>query len=91
MSNIFYAIHHSTGFAGKSFYTHGGGVDYQCLPEDPFFPENAASGHQSQSYIYGVEYERHNSPVVPNDSHDDDVPCAVCHVSSRGIANEGLK
>ena len=59
-------------------------MDYQCLPMDPEFPQNAGAGYQSQSYMYGVEYEEHNSPVFPDGRHDNNVPCAVCHVDQRG-------
>ena len=72
-----------TGFAGKSHYSNGGGVNYLCLPREPEFPDGATAGHQSQSYVYGTEYERHNSPLIDQSLHDNDVPCAVCDVTGR--------
>ena len=46
-----------SGRAGKSHFTHsGGGVNYQCLPNNPEYGRYAP-GVQSQAPIYGVEYE----------------------------------
>ena len=43
---------------GKSWYNHGGGVNYLCLSLDPEFPDNVQGGIQSGSYVYGVEYQK---------------------------------
>ena len=64
---------------GKSFHTHGGGVNYLCLPTDLEFRDDAREGHQSHSYIYGVEYEEDG--YLFTDDHD--APCAVCEVQGR--------
>ena len=71
------------GYVGKSHYTHGGGVNYLCLPDTPDHPEGASSGFQSQSYIYGTEYEHDGSPVFSEEHHNNDVPCVVCDVIGR--------
>ena len=63
---------------GKSFYSHGGGVNYVCLPLDPEFPSNARSGNQYHSYIYGVEFQEGFEGMVQQDA-----PCAVCEVQGR--------
>ena len=78
-----YRLFPYTGFVGKSHYTHGGGVNYLCLPPEPEFPDGATGGYQSQSYVYGTEYERHNSPILDQSLHNNDVPCAVCDVTGR--------
>jgi hypothetical protein len=71
------------GFAGKSHHSHGGGVNYLCLPRDPEFPTGCSTTHQSKSYIYGVEYEQSSSPLMHYSKHNNDVPCAVCQVVGR--------
>ena len=38
-------------------------------------------GKQTGSLMYGTEYHNTNG-IVPN-SHDNDIPCAVCYVSTR--------
>ena len=37
----------------------------------------------SPTCIYGVEYERDGGSPYPSSLHHDNVPCAVCHVSTR--------
>ena len=72
------------GRTGGPRYTHsGGGSNPQCLPLDPNFL-TSISGTQTRAYMYGAEYETwtySNSHV--HGRHDTDIPCAVCHVSSR--------
>ena len=69
------------GRAGGSYYGHkGGGGNPQCLPLDPTFYKTI-SGSQSWAYMYGAEYQA-TDPLVSN-SHDTDVPCAVCYVPTR--------
>ncbi|XP_065884465.1 short-chain collagen C4-like [Dysidea avara] len=66
--------------AGPHYTSPGGGTNPQCLPLDPNYLKYQ-SGRQSQSLIYGAEYENTNSLVA--NSHDGDVPCAVCYVPTR--------
>ena len=69
------------GRAGGSYYDHrGGGGNPQCLPLDPTFYKTA-SGSQEWAYMYGAEYQDTN-PLTSN-SHNTDVPCAVCYVPTR--------
>ena len=69
------------GRAGGAHYQNsGGGGNPQCLPLDPTFYKTA-SGAQTWAYMYGAEYERTNAFV--SNSHDTDVPCAVCYVPTR--------
>ena len=70
-----------SGRAGGSHYANnGGGANPQCLPLDPNYLKYEA-GKQSYSLMYGAEYQLSNG-IVPN-SHDIDVPCAVCYVATR--------
>ena len=69
------------GRAGGSRYSHkGGGGNPQCLPLDPNF-HKIVIGVQNYGYMYGGEYDSTNRLVV--NSHDTDVPCAVCYVPTR--------
>ena len=66
----------------KSYYNHGGGVNYLCLPRDPEEPENKQAGFQSAAYVYGVEYQT-VAGHVHGELRDQDVPCAVCEAETR--------
>ena len=69
------------GRAGGSHYNHqGGGGNPQCLPLDPKF-YTIISGTQDWGFMFGAEYEQTNS--LKANSHDTDVPCAVCYVPTR--------
>ena len=69
------------GRAGGSDYAHkGGGGNPQCLPLDPNY-YTKVSGSPYYSYMYGAEYQQTNRLVA--NSHDTDVPCAVCYVPTR--------
>lgn len=78
-----------TGYGAGAHFTHkGGSADLFCLPTDPDDAASYKDGNQGGSYIYGMEYEiatydpfsHENSAVI----HDQDVPCAVCRLTSRG-------
>ena len=70
------------GYAAKSKYTDGGGVDYQCLHSDPEWPSSGASEALNHySYIYGVEYK--DPSDWREDANNQDVPCVLCNVESR--------
>ncbi|XP_078618256.1 uncharacterized protein LOC144885916 isoform X2 [Branchiostoma floridae x Branchiostoma japonicum] len=75
------------GIAGGSHYTHsGGGANYVCLPKDPEWGV-FTDGNQGTTYMQGAEYQDAqfgNSPFQGASVYDHDVPCAVCHVASRG-------
>eukprot|EP00058_Branchiostoma_floridae_P013335 XP_002598823.1 hypothetical protein BRAFLDRAFT_74500 [Branchiostoma floridae] len=75
------------GIAGGSHFTHsGGGANYVCLPKDPEWGV-FMDGNQGSSYMQGAEYQDAqfgNSPFQGASVYDHDVPCAVCHVASRG-------
>ena len=69
------------GRAGGSYYNHkGGGGNPQCLPLDPKFYKTV-SGEQDWGYMYGAEYEWTNGLIA--NSHNTDIPCAVCYVPTR--------
>ena len=69
------------GYAAKSYFEHGGGVDYQCLHPEPEWPTGATEGNQHYSYIYGVEYQVNAD--WSEDADNQDAPCALCNVESR--------
>ncbi|XP_078617600.1 uncharacterized protein LOC144885553 [Branchiostoma floridae x Branchiostoma japonicum] len=75
------------GIAGGTFYSHtGGGANYVCLPKDPEWGV-FTDGNQGAAYIQGAEYQDDqfgNSPFQGASVYNHDVPCAVCHVASRG-------
>eukprot|EP00058_Branchiostoma_floridae_P013324 XP_002598812.1 hypothetical protein BRAFLDRAFT_74511 [Branchiostoma floridae] len=74
------------GIAGGTLFTHnGGGANYVCLPKDPEWGV-FTDGNQGTAYMQGAEYELNlgNNPFQGASLHDHDVPCAVCHVASRG-------
>ncbi|XP_066285843.1 short-chain collagen C4-like [Branchiostoma lanceolatum] len=74
------------GIAGGTRYTHsGGGANYVCLPKDPEWGV-FTNGNQGTAYMQGAEYELGggNNPFPGASLHNHDVPCAVCHVASRG-------
>ena len=68
-----------TGRAGGSFFNHqGGGANYLCLPMDPEYNLPSRAGVGGINPVWGAEYE---GPV--EGEHDHDVPCAVCHGTTR--------
>ncbi|XP_019639220.1 PREDICTED: uncharacterized protein LOC109481158 [Branchiostoma belcheri] len=74
------------GIAGGTQHTHsGGGANYVCLPKDPEWGV-FTDGNQGTAYMCGAEYQvvYGNNPFQGASLHDHDVPCAVCHVASRG-------
>ena len=70
------------GRATGTHYTHRGGAsNYICLPPDPDYltEKNGVHGH---SPLHGAEYEVNiNQPL--DSLHNQNVPCAVCYVSTR--------
>ena len=72
-----------SGRAGKAYFSQkGGGGNYQCLPNNPEYGRYAP-GVQGQAAIYGVEYQLEGGSPLPAALHNHNVPCAVCHVSTR--------
>ena len=68
-----------SGRAGGPHYTQSGGSSNpQCLPLDPNFLMPISGG------MYGTEYETNtDSNSLVHGHNEDDVPCAVCHVSNH--------
>ena len=72
-----------SGRAGKAFWNQkGGGINYQCFPEDPEYSHYRA-GVQEHSSVYGVEYEVPISQLGSINLHNHNVPCAVCLATTR--------
>ncbi|XP_022110559.1 short-chain collagen C4-like [Acanthaster planci] len=77
------------GTAAGSLYSHSGGsVDFFCLPPEPEWASNHNDGTNSQSYLYGMEYEVSAFDPFSHENaeflQDRDVPCAVCRLVDRG-------
>ena len=72
-----------SGGVGSSSHSHtGGGGEFICLPNNPKY-DQYKDGFQSNSYIYGTEYEVNSYNPFKNNLHDHDAPCVVCYVQSR--------
>ena len=71
-------------YAGRAIGTYynlkGGTSDHLCVPEQPEYL-TFQGGVQDYSSLHGAEYEH---GAILNNLHDHNVPCAVCHSSSRG-------
>ncbi|KAI8502710.1 hypothetical protein Bbelb_194120 [Branchiostoma belcheri] len=74
------------GVAGGTRYDQsGGGTNYQCLPTDPQWGRYQDGVEGWKAYMYGAEYQLGtNVPFGSTSLHDNDVPCAVCYVPTRG-------
>ena len=58
-------------------------MNYLCLPHNPKYGKYK-SGFQNSGYMYGTEYEVHDTSIFKKGLHDHDAPCAICFVKSRG-------
>ena len=69
-----------SGITGGTWYSQeGGGANYLCMPKDPEYKLRYRSGEDVWvSKVYGSEYE-----VPIQGTHNHNVPCAVCYVSTR--------
>ena len=69
---------------GSGYYNHpGGGSNFICLPDNPVY-DKYLQGWQGTGAIYGTEYETGNFPGFSKNLNNQDAPCAVCYVKSRG-------
>ena len=69
--------------AGSWFLHKGGGANYLCMPDDPEYLSDAPTTTDA-GLLYGAEYEvAWGGPL--SSSHDQNVPCAVCFTSERGM------
>ncbi|XP_052764833.1 short-chain collagen C4-like [Mya arenaria] len=72
------------GFAAGGDHNHkGASSNYICLPQDPIYDDDGRNA-ASVSKIYGAEYEI-GSATFHTSLHDEEVPCAVCHVVGRSV------
>ena len=73
-------------YAGRAAGTHhnhkGGAADYICLPPDPDYLTEK-NGVQGYSPLHGAEYEIYIHSVPLSHLNNQNVPCAVCFVSTR--------
>ena len=71
------------GRAAGSHYTHsGGGANYLCVTEEPQSLKFLA-GENNNAILYGAEYQA-GGGLPHNPLHDQDVPCSLCHMTTRG-------
>ena len=71
------------GYAGGSWFDHsGGGSNHLCLPRDPDLV-NIEGG--TRSYMYGAEYETHDTDHRFVRLHDEKVPCVVCFTPNTNV------
>ena len=71
------------GRAAGSWWNHkGGGANRLCLPNYPSYLQYTSGSQIERDYLYGSEYQTSDGPLSA--FHDHNVPCAVCHVSTRG-------
>ena len=71
------------GRAAGSFYNQkGGAADYICLPPNPDYLTEK-NGVQGDSPLHGAEYESYRATDPLDHLHQQNVPCAVCFVSTR--------
>ena len=71
--------------AGSQHNANGGGANYQCVTEEPENFDFGPGVSDHVAYIYGSEYQTryNNLPLSSRPLHDNDVPCAVCYVTTR--------
>ena len=70
-----------SGIAAGTWYSQtGGGVNHLCMPQVPQYKTDLKyrATQVNNAQLFGVEYQ---GPL--QGSHDHNVPCAVCHVSTR--------
>ena len=71
--------------AGSYYNTDGGSSNYQCVTEEPENFDFGPGLSTEVAYLYGSEYQTSNNNL-PQSSHpllNNDVPCAVCFVTTR--------
>ena len=67
---------------------HGGGTNYQCLPNVPQFDQSWQSNRADEwwSWAHPVEYMSVQFlSNFPDNSHRHDVPCARCHTAKGSL------
>ena len=69
---------------GSEFDNPGGGAEKLCLPHNPDYISNPRSMNPTYfTTLHGSEYQGHNGPL--HNVHNQNVPCAVCYVSTRAV------
>ena len=74
---------HLAGFAANTYFSHSGGVDYQCMPLHTDYNSFSNSGYWS--VISGVEFETGNAGLFSGSSQGQNVPCARCLIPRSAI------
>ena len=60
-----------------------------CLTRDPVYQKHHSGGYGSS--IYGAEYQSFSYGIFPSSLNNHDVPCAVCHVTTRASRDAGTR
>ena len=77
------------GWAAGSHYTHnGGGANYLCVSKTPEYLRYKA-GNDNRGLLYGAEYEAVSGQPY-HSVHDQNVPCAVCHLPRSVLMIPGI-
>ena len=73
------------GIAAGSHYTHsGGGANVICIVKNPKYNAGTTTVNRNHGLLYGSEYEIGTGQALNRGLRlDHNVPCAVCHVSTR--------
>ena len=69
--------------AGGNYNDAGSGADYLCITKTPQYL-SYSSAPNSLGALYGAEYEA-DSGQPYHGVHNQNVPCAVCHVVQRSV------
>ena len=70
--------------AGSHHNHHGGGANVLCLVKNPKYNPGTTTVNHNTAILYGTEYEIWSGQALNRGlRHEHNVPCAVCHVSTR--------
>ncbi|XP_071786073.1 uncharacterized protein [Asterias amurensis] len=77
------------GFGSGAYSGHKGGTsDFLCIPAIPDWADTFNDAANSQSYLFGMEYEVASFDPFSHENAEfidqRDVPCAVCRLTNRG-------
>ena len=70
--------------AGSHYDHHGGGANVICIVKNPKYNPGTTTVNINYGILYGSEYQIYGGQALNSGlRHDHNVPCAVCHVSTR--------
>ena len=69
---------------GSHYSNHGGGANVLCLVKNPKYNPGTTTVNTGNRVLFGTEYQIGPGQALNRGlRHDHNVPCAVCHVSTR--------